>query len=165
MSSNGFTTSVWGAPAWLFLHCIAFNYSPDRKLGYKLFFKYLADVLPCGACRTNYKRLITSHTQYRLTDKVFKNRYTFSQYLFKLHNKIQQDIYEKSKIECNQPMYQNTKEDFKKVQKFYETFRSKCYKNTYGCIVPKRGFKLRSRVLITKYNKKCSSQKNGITIS
>ena len=164
MSSNGFTTSVWGAPAWLFLHCIAFNYSPERKLGYKLFFKYLAEVLPCGACRNNYKRLITSNTKYRLSDKVFKNRYTFSYYLFILHNKIQQDIYEKSKTECNKPMYRSSKDDFRKVKTFYEMFRSKCYKNAYGCTVPKRGLKLRSRVLIGKYNKRCSSQKNGIVV-
>ena len=46
MNKNGFQTKIWGSPAWLFLHCIAFNYTPDKKSS-KTFFLSLAHVLPC----------------------------------------------------------------------------------------------------------------------
>ena len=161
--SSGFVTSVWGAPAWLFLHCIAFNYSPERKTEYMEFFKYLADVLPCGACRTNYKQII-SEGPLRLTEDRFKSRETVSLYLFLIHNKVQNDIYKKSKLECNKPMYKNTKKDYKIVKSFYEKFRAKCTKTTYGCVKQKTGFKLRSQIRIKLYNKTCNEQKTAIII-
>ena len=159
--SQGFVTSIWGAPAWLFLHCIAFNYSIERKHEYKQFFTYLADVLPCGACRTNYKSIITLGPL-KLTDDVFRDRDTFTMYLFKLHNKVQTDIYNKSKLECNKPMYKDTKKDYNKVKQFYESFRAKCEKKTYGCVIQKKGFKLRSQIKIKKYNSTCNKQHNAI---
>ena len=125
------------------------------------FFKYLADVLPCGACRENYKKIISSGPL-RLDKVVFKNRDTFSKYLFRLHNKVQEDIYKKTNLECNKPMYKNTKKDYLKVKKFYERFRAKCSKNTYGCVIQKRGFKLRSQLRIRKFNNYCRHQKDAV---
>ena len=60
-NTQGFQTTVWGPAAWLFLHCIALNYQTKQKRVYKLFFKNLGGVLPCGSCRDNYHRTITRH--------------------------------------------------------------------------------------------------------
>lgn len=50
--------SVWGPPAWLFLHSITFNY-PDKpsqndKKYYSIFFDSLKNVIPCPICRKHY---------------------------------------------------------------------------------------------------------------
>ena len=54
IDKNGFQTKIWGAPAWIFLHCVAFNYTPEKYVDYELFFRNLANILPCKTCRENY---------------------------------------------------------------------------------------------------------------
>lgn len=161
-SKQGFVTTVWGGPAWLFLHCIAFNYSPERKKGYIEFFKSLAKVLPCGKCRENYEELITTGNL-KLTNKVMKDRESFSKWLFKVHNKVQYDIWKKTKVDCNKPMYKNNNEDFNKVKKTYEQFRAKCSQKMHGCVIPKNGIKLKSRIRI-KPMSRISNQRNSIKV-
>ena len=157
MDSNGFQTKVWGAPAWLFLHCIAFNYTPERAKDYMIFFKSLSNVLPCKTCRQNYKKLITSGTL-RLKSSVFKNRKSFSRWLFLLHNKIQKDIYLKNDNDI--PMYTDSLNDFKKVCNIYESFRARCSKNQYGCTEPyDKGGKKRTTVIINRFRKSKCQQK------
>lgn len=161
---SGMVTTVWGSPAWLFLHIISFNYCKELKYGYMQFFKSLGQVLPCAKCRENYKRII-SKGPLKLTDTIFKNRESFSKWLFLVHNKVQSDIYEKSKLKCNIPMYKNTEEDYNKVRKYYEQFRAKsCVKQSYGCTKPKKGMRLRTRICIKPLTKKCMRQKCAITI-
>lgn len=151
-NKQGFVTTVWGGPAWLFLHCIAFNYSRERKQGYMDFFKSLSNVLPCGKCRENYKEIITKG-KLKLVDKIFKNRETFSKWLFKVHNKVQYDIWKNTNIECNKPMYTNNIKDFNKVKGTYERFRAKCSQKAHGCVIPKNGIKLKSRIHIKPMSK------------
>ena len=153
-------TKVWGAPAWLFLHCIAMNYSVERKKSYIKFFKYLGDVLPCGKCRENYKSHIRG--EYKITDNIMSSRRRFSKWLFLLHNRIQLDIYEKSGKDCEKPMYSNSNKDFLRVCRFYEGFRAKSCKNMYGCVVPKDGMRKRSKIDIVPY--KGNSKLNVITV-
>lgn len=143
---NGFQTRVWGPAAWLFLHCITLNYNPARhRKEYIAFFKMLAYVLPCKACRDNYKNTITNHKdELRLTDKVFKSRRTLSMWLFKLHNYVTRCQLKSRRLE-----YTDTPTDFMKMVGMYEQFRAKCTtsssknnnrpQHTGGCTRPLKG--------------------------
>ena len=140
---QGFQTTVWGPAAWLFLHCIALNYHPDKqKRAYKLFFKSIAGVLPRGSCRDNYYRTITQHKKLKLTNKVFESRESLSMWLFKLHNYVR-------KCQTNkETMYPNTKYGFKKMVSYYARFRAKCPTS-----------KVRARQIHTKHG--CTQPLNG----
>lgn len=159
-SKKGFQTKVWGAPAWLFLHCVAFNYTPEKRQQYMLFFRILADVLPCDTCQKNYKKLITTG-KYRLQKSIFKSRFTFSKWLFTVHNQIQKDIYSRNSNDT--PMYSN--KDFKKIQNLYESFRAKCKKNQYGCTEPyEKGGKKRTIIRIHRFRLNICNQKHALRI-
>ena len=124
------------------------------KKGYFLFFKHLKDVLPCGACRDNYTRII-SKGPLKLDMCVFESRETLSYWLFRLHNKVQNDIYKKSLCKFNKPKYTDTKKDYNRMYKFYETFRAKCTtdKSSYGCTIPMYGIKKRVKIYICPLGK------------
>ena len=51
-------TTVWGSPAWLFLHSIALNYPKNPtytdKINMKTFFETVGKVLPCNSCKKHY---------------------------------------------------------------------------------------------------------------
>ena len=132
----GFQTKVWGPAAWLFLHTVTLNYNPEKSKEYRLFFKYLKDVLPCGACRDNYTRILKIMP---MDKEVMKTRSNLSYWLFKVHNRVQNDIYKKTEDVENKPKYENNKKDFKQIVNFYETFRAKCNKSSYGCYIPSKG--------------------------
>lgn len=149
-SKNGFQTKVWGPPMWMVLHMIALNYSPEKKNGYKKFFNSLKYVLPCGACRDNYKKILK--TKLPLDDYVFKCRQSMAMWSFLLHNQVQKDIYNKTNKEHDKPKYKDTKKDFYKAMQFYESFRAKCTKTSYGCVTPLKGTKKRSKIQIVKYS-------------
>lgn len=148
---NGFQTRVWGPAAWLFLHCISLNYNPKvHKKEYIRFFKMLAYVLPCKACRDNYEHTIRYSRTLRLTNSIFESRQSLSFWLFKLHNYI-------TKCQTkSQLMFTNTNKDFQKMISFYEQFRAKCTTSrnrshhTGGCTQPatKGGIRLRSMIQI-----------------
>lgn len=156
MNTNGFQTKVWGPAAWLFLHTIARNYDPDKpgmKDGYLLFFRNLEHVLPCGKCRENYAKIINSENKkLRLDKSKLKTREMFSYWLFLVHNKVQTDIYEKTLSKNDKPKYTNTTQDFKKSKVFYEKFRAKCDKTSYGCTKSLRGKKMKSILHICDYD-------------
>ena len=145
-NSNGMQTNVWGPPAWLFLHCIAANYTPDKAHGYLMLFNSLKYVLPCGACRKNYTLILKEILPLKKT--VFKNRETFMLWLFMLHNQVQRDIYSKTLNPKDKPKYNDTREDFMSTVRFYEQLRAKCTKDSYGCTVPLKGARKRSKITI-----------------
>lgn len=157
MNKNGFQTKVWGPPIWFFLHIISQNYNPEKpfmRKGYFNFFKNLQYVLPCGACRDNYSKII-SKGPLKLTYDVFNTRETLSYWTFALHNKVQEDIYMKTKKKYNKPKYQTTKKDFETTYKFYEKFRAKCTSDnsSYGCTVPMFGIKKRVKINVCPLGK------------
>lgn len=122
-NKNGFQSKVWGPCAWLFLHCVSFNYSPERKQGYLQFFKNLEHVLPCKSCRINYRKIIKKGPL-KLTKKVFDSRFSLSFWLFKVHNKISRDL--------DQFHYRNTIRDFNKLYLKYHKLRANC-EVLHGC--------------------------------
>lgn len=148
-SKNGFQTRVWGPAAWLFLHCITLNYDPKRnKKETKAFFDHLAFVLPCGACRENYKHTIRNSNTLQLNDTVFESRESLAFWLFRLHNYV---------TRCQtgkRSWYNDTKHDFYQMVQFYENFRAKCVthkdtsKHKGGCVLPVKNGGIRLRTVI-----------------
>lgn len=158
-SNDGFLTRIWGAPAWHFLHTISFNYpnhpTIQQKQQYRHFILNLKNVLPCGKCREN---LIKNFKKLPLTMSSMKNRYTFSHYVYQLHELINKMLCKKSGL-----TYQDVKER-------YEHFRARCKtqkkndkKNTLkskkhsGCIVPLYGKKSKCVLKIIPDDEKCES--------
>lgn len=150
-SSNGFQTNVWGAPMWLCLHVISLNYRPEMRSGYRAFFESLRYVLPCGACRDNYARILRETLP--LSDEALSCRRSMAMWVFLLHNQVQRDIFEKTHLESNRPKFEDTVSDFNRAMSFYEKFRARCVRDQYGCVKPLKGSRRRSRIDIVKFSK------------
>ena len=88
-SNDGMITYIWGPAIWHFLHTISFNYPIDptlkNKKDYYEFIKNLKNILPCKYCRDNLKN---NFKILPLLMKVFKNRDSFSKYIYDLHELI-----------------------------------------------------------------------------
>jgi len=117
-SGDGFVTSIWGPAQWHILHTISFNYpvnpTHQQKEQYKQYLLSLQHVLPCGACRKNltknFKRLPPNMCH-------FKNRDTFSKYIYQLHELVNKMLHKKSTLTyCD-------------VRERYEHFRARCTTN------------------------------------
>jgi len=115
---NGLLPGIWGPPTWESLHATTFGYPvyPTQidKIRYKLYFRGLGYVLPCGTCRESYIQLITTNGNTALTDNVFDNRRSLTFWLYNLHNAINEKINVKHNI------------TYEEVVKKYETNRATC---------------------------------------
>ena len=114
-SGDGMLTTVWGPSLWHSLHTISFNYpvnpTPQEKKQYRDFICSLQYVLPCKYCRQNLKKNFKTLPP---TMEVMKNRYTFSRYIYDLHELINKMLKKKSNL------------SFCDVQNRYEHFRARC---------------------------------------
>ncbi len=114
-SGEGMLTTVWGPSLWHFLHTMSFNYpmEPTRlqKKQYRDFVLSLEHILPCKYCRINLTKNFVS-VPLRYSD--MKNRETFSKYIYRLHEHINQMLHKKSGL-----TYDDVKER-------YEHFRARC---------------------------------------
>jgi len=114
-SNDGMLTTVWGPGMWHYLHTMSFNYpvkptKKDKKY-YRDFVLSLQNVLPCGKCRTNFKKNLKTLPLYM---KVMKNRETFSKYIFDLHELINKMLEKTSGL------------SYEVVRERYEHFRARC---------------------------------------
>ena len=114
-SSDGMLTYVWGPSLWHFLHTMSFNYpvkpTKEDKMNYMNFIHSLKFTLPCKYCRMNLKRNL-KETGFSL--KCMRNRETFSNYIFNLHNHINEMLGKKNVL------------TFEEVRERYENFRARC---------------------------------------
>ncbi len=158
-SGDGMLTTVWGPSLWHFLHTMSFNYpiepSKEEKKHYKNFVLNLQNVLPCKYCRMN---LVTNFKQLPLTNDCMKNRYTFSMYIYNLHELINKMLKKKSEL------------SYQDVRERYEHFRARCgkkknklfkFKKTQkkhkGCTEPIHKVKSKGVVHIVPQDVKCDS--------
>lgn len=147
MSQNGFQSKIWGPCAWLFIHCVALNYTPEKHstLGYIRFFKSLSSVLPCGTCRKNYEEIIRNGP-FKLSTNVFVSRHSLSKWLFHVHNAIN--------IRTGKSLtFSDDSKGFSEMKIFYEQFRAKCDKSSgkeIGCVAAKKNGKRYRCVLMVK---------------
>tara|TARA_A100001015_G_C15035286_1_gene735803 strand:+ start:265 stop:840 length:576 start_codon:yes stop_codon:yes gene_type:complete len=158
-SGEGMLTTVWGPSMWHFLHTMSFNYpiNPTKieKKNYRNFILNLQNILPCKYCRVNLKRNFKVHPL-KMCD--MKNRYTFSKYIYKLHEVINKMLKKKSGLSyCD-------------VRERYEHFRARCTdenprlfnfrktrKKEKGCTEPLYGKKSKCIIKIVPQEKKCKT--------
>ena len=158
-SSDGMLTSVWGPSLWHSLHTISFNYpvkpSNEDKENYYIFIKSLGNVLPCKFCRENY---IKNLKNLKFSKKIFKNRNTFSKFIYDLHEDINCMLGKISGL------------TYEQVKNRYEHFRSRCLNNQKekikngivlekGCIEPLYGEKSKCVLKIVPTKSKMESFK------
>ena len=114
-ANDGMVSSVWGPPFWHYLHTMSFNYpvepTPEDKKRYRDFILSLKYVLPCRFCRQNIR---TNFKHLPLTMDKMKNRETFSQYVYDLHELINKMLKKESGL------------SYADVRERYENFRSRC---------------------------------------
>ena len=115
VSGDGMMVSLWGPPMWHFLHTMSFNYpnepTRENKKEYMHFIYQLKYVLPCKYCRINLKK---NFKHMPLKMEHMKSRYTFSKYIYDLHEHINKMLNKKSGL------------SYKDVRERYEHFRSRC---------------------------------------
>jgi hypothetical protein len=104
-------------------------------VNYLNFFKNTGNVLPCKYCRESYKEYINEPST-RLNMNTMKSRETLTQWLYDIHNKV------------NDKLSVKERPSFEQVWKKYESFRSKCYKTVKtadkkGCTTAMNGVKKR----------------------
>jgi hypothetical protein len=114
-SSDGMLTYVWGPSLWHFLHTMSFNYpvkpTKEDKVNYMNFIKSLQTILPCKYCRINLKKNLKDT---KFSVKKMKDRNTFSEYIYDLHNHINKMLGKKNTV------------SYDEVRIRYENFRSRC---------------------------------------
>ena len=164
-SGDGMITSIWGPPAWHFIHTVSFNYPvhptcEDRK-NYRNFVANLENILPCGKCRKNLRK---NFKKLPLQAKDLESRHAFSLYIYKLHELINTMLNKKSGLS-----YENVRER-------YEHFRSRCTRSLKllkrktvkkkvkpdlhtekGCTEPLYGNKAKCILHIVPKDKKCKT--------
>lgn len=117
-SKEGMLTTVWGPPAWHFIHTISFNYPNDPtckdKKKYKNYIMSLGKILPCKYCRINFCKNIKAVP---LNKTALKNRESFSRWAYRFHEHVNKMLGKKSGL------------TYKDVRERYEHFRSRCTKN------------------------------------
>lgn len=82
---------IWGNHAWLFLHGITMNYTPNRKNRKAIynFFKAMRYVLPCSKCSKNLKKHMK---KIPLTKDILKSRERLIEWLIDIHNEVNKSI-------------------------------------------------------------------------
>ena len=97
-------TRFWGPSGWFFLHNLANNYSnhpsKEEKNNYKIFFNTLPVVLPCIYCRRSLK---SYYEELPLDDHYLKNREHLSEWLYLIHNKVNDKLIGQGLIEDKKP--------------------------------------------------------------
>lgn len=142
-TNNGLMTKIWGPGAWMMLEACAFGYpmkpTEQDKQNFRAFYDSIQHVLPCKYCRISFSGFLQDHDT-KLDDSVLENRKTLTNWIFKMHNKVN------NKLGVD---YGLTFNDF--VNK-YESFRAKCVtdKHSVGCNMP---LKDKNKAYKMAYNK------------
>jgi cytidine deaminase len=99
---------LWGPGMWKFLHTISFAYpnkpTEDEKMYHLQFMLNLQYIIPCGKCRQNY---ISNLYDLEINVNHFKNKTTFSTFVFDLHNMVNKELGKKIQT------------DFQKIKRQY----------------------------------------------
>jgi hypothetical protein len=156
-SNDGMLTTVWGPGMWHYLHTMSFNYptnpTPQDKAHYREFILQLQYVLPCGKCRKNLKR---NFKKLPLTHQDMDSRETFSKYIYRLHELVNDILHKKSGL------------SYDMVRERYEHFRARCaippsskkpvkIVSEKGCTEPLYGEKSKCVLKIVPVKTKCKT--------
>lgn len=165
-SNDGMLTTVWGPGMWHSLHTISFNYpikpNYNEKNRYRSFILSLKYILPCGKCRKN---LAKNFKSLPLKWKDMESRYSFSLYIYKLHELINKMLHKQSGLsyEDVRDRYEHFRsrcvkslDEMKKMSKKNKTFKNK-RKEEKGCIEPLYGEKSKCVLKIVPQTNKCDT--------
>jgi hypothetical protein len=152
-SGEGMLTTVWGPSLWHFLHIMSFNYpnepTNEQKHYYMNFILSLENILPCKYCRINLKK---NFKVLPLRISIMKNRFTFSKYIYDLHEHINKMLNKKSGL------------TYDIVKERYEHFRARCNikekpvkVKEKGCTESLYGKKSKCIIKIVPQTKKCNT--------
>ena len=152
-SGEGMLTTVWGPSLWHFLHIMSFNYpnepTNEQKHYYMNFILSLENILPCKYCRINLKK---NFKVLPLRISIMKNRFTFSKYIYDLHEHINKMLNKKSGL------------TYEIVKERYEHFRARCNikekpvkVKEKGCTESLYGKKSKCIIKIVPQTKKCNT--------
>lgn len=149
-SGDGMLTTIWGPGLWHYLHTMSFNYpvhpTKDEKKQYKDFVLQLKYVLPCKHCRLN---LVKNFEELPLTNKHMETRYSFSKYIYLLHEHINTMLGKTSNL------------SYEEVRERYEHFRARCTKKITkkekGCTESLYGEKSKCIIKIVPNKVKCKT--------
>jgi hypothetical protein len=159
-SNNGMLTTIWGPGMWHYLHTMSFNYPVQPtavdKRRYREFILQLQYVLPCGKCRKNLTR---NFKKMPLTWKDMESRATFSKYIYRLHELV------------NQMLHKDSGMTYDMVRERYEHFRARCaipyseklvkpenlVHSEKGCVEPLYGEKSKCVLKIVPEKTKCKT--------
>ena len=90
-SREGFSALEWGPGLWKFIHMAALNIKQNPTeaeiQSHLTFFDSLRNVLPCGVCRREYRKLITSGPL-RLTPELFRTRRRAFKWTVDIHDAV-----------------------------------------------------------------------------
>lgn len=121
-SSSGMQTNIWGPAMWMSLHIVSFNYpvnpTKHQQQTYASWLVHTGQILPCKYCRENFEKNMTA-AGWQWTDHatnldvVMKNRNTFSFFVWKLHDNVNQ-------------MLQKQSPPFEEVRNMFESMRASC---------------------------------------
>ena len=92
-------TRLWGPPAWILLHTLAYHYKPELKSEYKIFFNNLKYVLPCIYCRVSF----TEYTEALPIDSYLKSRDDIFKWLYEIHNMVNDKLRSQGLIHWENP--------------------------------------------------------------
>jgi len=156
-SGDGMLTTVWGPSLWHYLHTMSFNYpmhpTKNDKINFKNFIINLKYILPCKYCRINLKN---NFKHMPIKNCHLKNRYTFSKYVYDLHEIVNKMLHKKSNLSyCD-------------VRDRYEHFRARCTekdklfkfnktKKEKGCTESLYGKKAKCIIKIVPQENKCNT--------
>ena len=123
--SMGMATRFWGVIHWETIHTTSMGYaynnpSSKQKADYKRFYTSFGNIIPCGLCRTSYKKFLK---ELPLTEKVLSSRKRLFVWTCMIHNKVNQ------KLGC----LIFTRKQIESKYKFMENFRASCSKDKLGC--------------------------------
>ena len=168
-SKDGMLTTVWGPSMWHVLHTVSFNYrvkpTSKDKIHYREFILNLKHILPCGKCRSNLSK---NFKKLPLQTKDLQSRETFSKYVYRLHETINdmlgkksnlsyEDVkerYENFRARCNPKIEEALKKENENKKKMNKTMK---HKKENGCTEPLYGEKSKCILHIVPVTKKCDT--------
>ena len=113
-SRNGFVSRVFGPATWMILHMVSLNYpvvpTDEERQHYTDFFLGMQYVLPCRACRENFKKNLQDIGFDPSIDML--GRESFAKLVWRLHNKVNEML--------NKDVYVT----FEEMNSFYEELRA-----------------------------------------
>lgn len=123
-SDYGMRSALCGPVFWMALGLVGRSYpiepTIDQQIKYSLWLELLADVFPCGVCRTNILKNLETLDWKNRKYEIMQCRQSFSRFINEFHN-------------CVNKILGKPEWEYEDHRDFFETFRAKCDSKSSGC--------------------------------